>query len=238
MCASAAETWIWRKGPVVDRLRAMNSIGDAFGWAFRDPQWPSKVLLQGLIVIIPVVGWIAMNGWLLMAYENARAGKNELSPAGFHLSRGIAMFGVFLIYGVVLGVPGGAFVTAGSIAAGQSHNAFNAGSPLAGLGYLLYFAAGLFLNFLVPSLIVHTYRRGFAGGMDVLSVWQLATANLNNSLAAGLIVFVVSFIGGLGFVCCIGFIFTIPWQNTVMAAVAAWYEKVQAAPPAPAAPAA
>jgi uncharacterized protein DUF4013 len=217
----------------------MNTAGDAFGWAFRDPQWPSKVLLQGLIVIIPIVGWIAMTGWLLMAFDNARTGRNELPPAGFHLERGIAMFGVFLIYGIVLQIPSGVLYGAGAAAAGQSTNPFNSGSPLSGLGFLLGLAGSLFLNFLTPSLIINTHHRGFGGGMDVQAVWKLAAANLNNSLAAGLIVLVVSVLGGLGFLCCIGFIFTIPYQNTVMAGVSAWIEKVQAVPPpAPAAPAA
>ncbi|HKW70413.1 MAG TPA: DUF4013 domain-containing protein [Candidatus Dormibacteraeota bacterium] len=216
----------------------MNSPSDWFGWAFRDPQWPTKVLVQGLIVIIPIVGWIAMTGWLLMAFENAHAGRNELPPAGFHLERGIAMFGVFLIYGLVLQIPAGVLYGAGAAASSQSTTAFNAGSPLSALGFLLGLAGSLFLNFLVPSLIINTYHRGFAGGMDVPRVWEVAAANLNDSLVAGLIVFVVSFLGGLGFLCCIGFIFTIPYQNTVMAAVAAWIERVKAAPPAPAAPAA
>jgi hypothetical protein len=47
----------------------MNSVGDSFAWAFRDPQWPGKMIVQGLIAIIPIVGWIAMTGWLMLAFE-------------------------------------------------------------------------------------------------------------------------------------------------------------------------
>ncbi len=171
----------------------MNSMGDAFGWAFRDPQWPGKILVQGLILIIPIVGWIAMNGWLLMAFENARAGRNELPPAGFHLERGIAMFGVFLIYGIGLGIPGSGLISAASAGGGQSAPS----APPLVLGILLSVAGSLFLNFLAPPLIVHTSQRGFGGGMDIQSVWRLTTANVSNSLLSGLIVFIVSFLGGL-----------------------------------------
>src|ERR1051326_8418211 len=76
----------------------MNSVGDAFGWAFRDPAWVGKVVVQGLILIIPIVGAIAAVGWLMMAFENARNGRNELPPAGFHLGRGIGLVGVLLVY--------------------------------------------------------------------------------------------------------------------------------------------
>jgi hypothetical protein len=222
--------------PWTPRLRFVNSVGDAFGYAFRDPNWAGKMLLQGLIAIIPIIGWIAMTGWLMMAFENARSGRNELPPAGFHLERGIAIFLVFLIYGFVLYIPALILFAAGGIASSGSSNFFNQGSPLTSLGYLLNLAASLFLRFLVPSLIVHTYHGGFAGGMDVQRVWRLATVNVNNSIVAGLIVFVASIIGGLGFVCCIGFIFTIPYENTITAGAVAWFERMQASASAPPAP--
>ncbi len=215
----------------------MNSVGDAFGWAFRDPSWAGKMIVQALILIIPIVGWIAMTGWLMMAFENARVGRNELPPAGFHLARGIGIFGIFFIYGFVLNIPAWVLYIAGGIATGASHSqGLNPGSPLTGLGYLWSFLAGLFLNFLVPSLIVNTYHGGFTGGMDIQRVWRLAMANLNNSVVAGLIIFVASVIGGIGFFLCIVGFFTVVYQNTIQAGVAAWYERVQAAPAAPAAP--
>jgi uncharacterized protein DUF4013 len=216
----------------------MNNVGDSFGWAFRDPAWPGKVLLQGLIVIIPVIGWIAMTGWLMLAFENARAGKNELPPAGFHLGRGIGIFLIFFIYGFVLNIPASVLYIAGSIAAGHSNSPANFGSPLIALALLWNFAASLFLRFLIPSLIVNTYHRGFAGGMDIQRVWRLATFNVSNSVIAGLIIFVASVIGGFGLVCCIGIIFTIPYENTINAGAAAWFEKMQTAPAAPGTPAA
>lgn len=215
----------------------MNSVGDSFGWAFRDPQWASKMLVQGLIAIIPIVGWIAMTGWLMLAFENARNGKDELPPAGFHLERGIAIFVVFLVYGIVLNLPALVVRGIGGIteAANNGSNAANAaGVSLALLGSLLSFAGSLFFSFLVPSLIVHTYHRGFAGGFGVENVWKYATVNVSNSVLTALIVFVASIIGGLGvIVCCIGLIFTVPYQNTINAAAVAWFERQQSQPPAP-----
>jgi hypothetical protein len=210
----------------------MTSVGDGFAWPFRDPEWAGKMLVQGLIAIIPIVGWIAMTGWLMMAYDNARESRNELPPAGLHLEKGIAIFLVFLVYSLVLAIPSGFLYAVGFIAAAHSgDNSAAIGSPVFGLAGLVGFVTSLLLRFLIPSLIVHTATRGFAGGMDVASVWRLATSNVTNSVVAGLVVFVAGLIGGLGFVCCIGFVFTIPYENTITAAAAAWFEKVQAAPP-------
>ena len=222
----------------------MTNIGDSFGWAFRDPQWLNKMLVQGLIALIPIVGWIAMTGWLMMAFENARNGRNELPPAGFHLERGFPIFIMFLVYGVALNIPSIILygIAAATTSAGnQSNAAAVAGSSLFSLAGLLGFLGSLLLRFLIPSIIVHTYHRGFAGGFDIEGVWRLATVNVTNSVLAGLIVFVASIIGGLGFiVCCIGIIFTIPYENTITAAAAAWFERQQSAPataPPPPAPA-
>src|SRR5260370_36374040 len=83
----------------------MNSVGDAFGYPFRDPGWAGKIAVQGLILIIPIVGWIAAAGWLMLTYENLKAGRQELAPAGFHLERGIGLFGGLLIYSIVIDIP-------------------------------------------------------------------------------------------------------------------------------------
>src|SRR5438309_10506536 len=82
----------------------MNSPGEAFAFPFRSPSWLGTIVLQGLILIIPIIGQIALLGWLLITLDNLRAGRQELAPAGFHLRRGIALFGVELIYSIVLSI--------------------------------------------------------------------------------------------------------------------------------------
>jgi hypothetical protein len=100
-----------------------------------------------------------------------------------------------------------------------------------GLGSLLNFAAQLFLYFLLPSIIVMTYHHGFSGGLDVQSVWRLATSNVNNSIIAGLMMFLAGIVAALGVIaCCIGVFFTGAYAAAVMTGVASWFERAQAAP--------
>jgi hypothetical protein len=211
----------------------VTNVGDSFGWAFRDPAWAGKMLVQGLIAIIPIVGWIAMIGWMMLAFENLRGGRQELPPAGFHLGRGISLFVVLLIYGLVISIPAIVLIAIGGgvAAATSNHNAsFSVGSPFIGLGYLIGFAAGIFLRFLTPSLIVNTYHGGIAGGLDVGKVWRTSTLNVTNTVVAAVVIWVASLIGGFGLACCIGFIFTVPYENTINAGTAAWFERGQAGP--------
>ena len=209
----------------------MNSVGDAFGFPFRDPAWAGKIAVQAVILIIPIVGLIATAGWMLMTFDNLRAGRQELAPAGFHLSRGIGLFGVWFIYSFVLSLPGGILNGMGSSL--STNHSFSA-DGFSGLGSLLSLAGQLFFCFLLPSLIVMTYHHGFAGGMDVEGVWRLAIGNVNTSVMAGLIMFVASIIGVLGIVaCCIGIFFTGAYAAAVMTGVASWFERQRALPATP-----
>jgi uncharacterized protein DUF4013 len=213
----------------------MNGVGDAFGWAFRDPAWVGKIAVQGLITIIPIVGWIATAGWLMMSFENARSGRNELPPAGFHLGRGIYIFLVYAIYVIVLNIPTFILNSIGghTVQTSQGFN-YSFGSPL---GSLWQFLTSLFLAFIAPSVIVMVYHHGFAGGFDLGGIWKYATNNVSNSVIAGLVFYVSGLIAGLGIIaCCIGVFFTIVYAVSIEAATVAWFERVQAAPAAPAAP--
>lgn len=204
----------------------MTSIGDAFTWPFADREWAAKMVVQGLIAFIPIIGTIALLGWVVTTVDNYRAGRRELAPAGFYLERGIALWVVLFVYGIVAGLPGG--IVNGVGAASQD------GHGLAFIGGLLYIAGYALLIFLAPSIFLNTYRAGFAGGFDVASVWHLAITEPSPALLAAVIFLVANFIGALGVVvCCVGLLFTIPYSGAILAGALTWYER-ELAGPAPA----
>ena len=206
----------------------MSSLGDSFAWPFQAPGWFGKIVLQGLITIIPIVGWIALAGWMVLTIDNFRAGRRELAPAGFHLSRGAPLFFVYLIYSIVFAIPGGIFTGAG-----------NAGNNigLASVGNLIDVVLRLFLAFLSPAIILFTYRGGFSAGFDLGGIWQTATGNATNSVLAGLVILAAGIIGGLGAILCfVGLIFTIPYSLAITAGAVTWFEQVTAGPAPAAAP--
>jgi uncharacterized protein DUF4013 len=218
----------------------VNGVGDAFSFQFRDPGWVGKVVVQALILIIPIVGLIALAGWMLITFDNLRAGRQELAPAGFHLSRGIGLFGVWFIYSLILSLPG-LVLSWGTTMSSFSNlsNATYANHPytfstINAPGSFFSLVGNLLLDFLLPSLIVMTYHYGFSGGMDVPRVWRLATSNVTNSIIGGLLFFVAGIIGGIGILaCCIGVFFTAAYSASVMVGVASWFERAQAVPPTP-----
>ena len=40
-------------------------FGLAFSFPFQDKNWLQKILIAGLIMLIPIVGWFAVIGWAL-----------------------------------------------------------------------------------------------------------------------------------------------------------------------------
>ncbi len=209
----------------------VTSVADSFAWPFQDPGWFGKIVLQGLIAIIPIVGWIALAGWLVQTIDNYRAGRRELPPAGFPLERGLPLFIVLFVYGIVFAIPS---IILGAISASNNDNA-----GIAALSNLVGFALSLLFAFLAPAIILLTYRTGFAGGFDVNSIWQTATGHTSTTVIAGLLIYVARLIGGLGLIlCCVGLIFTIPYSIAITAGIVTWYEREVAGGPTPSAPAA
>ena len=215
----------------------MNELSDSVAWPSRDPEWVTKVLLIGLINLIPIVGQLNLLGWMLAALDNLRAGRPELPPAGFqYIGRGLNLFVVFLIYGLVLGVTFGILFGVGlGITAGNDGQGNAIGVPLILLAYALLLLGVLVWYLFTPAVIVATERGGIAGGLNLPRLIAMVGADVNGALQHGLFALVAYLIGGLGAIACfIGQIFTAPYGYAVLAGVVHHYEQTAGPSAAPA----
>src|SRR6266545_1875945 len=77
-------------------------IGKAFSFVFEDEEWVSKVLLGGLIALIPLIGQITVVGYSLKVAQNVAQGNPRPLPTwsefGDHLMRGLYEFVIRLVY--------------------------------------------------------------------------------------------------------------------------------------------
>jgi hypothetical protein len=194
----------------------MDRIGDAFVWPVRDPEWLSKVLIMGLILLIPIVGAMNGLGWMLATLDRLRAGEEKLPPANFeHLGRGFQLFVVFLAYYVGLALIAALlYVPAIVLLAEQGRDSSSTPLVLIGLGLLLLGSsfvtlASLALTFATPSIVLAFDRGGIAGGVRIDQVGRRATASLINTLIAGLMLIAAGVVGQLGTILClVGVVFT------------------------------
>lgn len=204
-------------------VTVMDNVGEAFAWPFHGRNWFGRTVLQGLIWLIPIIGQIALSGWMMRTIDNYRAGRRELPPAGFHLGRGAGIWFTFLIYGIGLSIPGNVLTSVG--------NTLHSGGVTA-LGNVVNVAAWLLLTFLSPVLILFVYRGGFAAGFDFGGLWRHATgANTGKTVVAAVVLFATSIIGGLGAILLlVGLLFTAPYGQAITAGAVTWYEGVTTGP--------
>ncbi len=203
----------------------MDRVTEAFVWPPRDPEWVVKLLIIGLISLIPIVGSINGIGWMLATLDRLRAGEERLAPANLtYLSRGWRVFVVELIYALVFVAIGLVFYIPGLlIAIRQGHD--NGSPALIGVAILLNLAAfgvvtlgSLAFTFMLPAVILATDGGGIAAGLRVGDVVRRCTANPINTLLAGLMLIAASLVSSLGVIACgVGVIFTAAYAIAMQA---------------------
>jgi len=205
----------------------MGNVANAFSLPFKSPDWFPRLLLTGLIFLIPIIGWINTTGWMLATLDNYRRGVVELPPAGFqYIGRGAALFLVGLVYAILIGVifvAPIALLTIGS-AASNSGSGFATGgfnTTFTGIGQLL----GLVEYTFLPAVVINTDRHGISGGLNIPQVWRLTSASWKNSLIAAILIYAAGYVGLLGIVaCCVGLLVTYPYSLAAIAGIIRYYE--------------
>jgi hypothetical protein len=203
----------------------LDRITDAFIWPVRDPQWLTKILIIGLICLVPIVGGINAIGWMMASIDRLRNGEERLAEANFsHLGRGAQLFVVQLVYVLALGaLTAAVYIPALLLAAGQSHGSGDAASIslvilLSLLSLSIAVLGSLAFTFATPAIVLATDRGGIAGGLDVRSVVRRSLENPTNTLIAGLMLIAAGFISSLGIVACgVGMLFTLTYALAVQA---------------------
>ena len=167
------------------RSRVVEGELDMF-WFTTTPDWFTRILITGLITLIPIVGSINTYGWTLAAVDMVRGRWRELPPAGFHhLERGVRPFLVSLVYGLV------AFLVIGVLAAGaillaiSDHSRIPIAIAIGLLVLLLALAWWLLVLYLFAAMIVGSDRLGVAKALNPRTLLAVTRANRSAALVAG-----------------------------------------------------
>ncbi|GAC1614051.1 MAG: hypothetical protein NVS9B1_23170 [Candidatus Dormibacteraceae bacterium] len=208
----------------------MDDAGEILGWPFKDPRWLRTLTLTGLIwfgLSLTLVGIVPaainLNGWMLEALANLRAGRSELPPPGFHLRRGLPLFTVQLIYLGALAVVAGALVGGGLQWGGIP------GGMVAVLGQSVFLLGTTVLVAATPAIVLATEAGGVAGGLDPARIWRLLAGNPPAAVAGGLLsLLCLDIISPFGLLACgIGLVFTTPFAYAVLASTVLAFERQQ-----------
>jgi hypothetical protein len=180
----------------------LTQYGEAFSWPARDPAWIRKLLVVGLLSLLPLVGQMNLVGWTLNSLDNLRAERYELAPANLsHVARGARLYLLLLFCGLLLAATAALLSTLTLHVPGLSEV----------LGVLIL-AAALLAAAAQPPLWL---------GVPP----AVALARPAETLAAALLFWSGLLIACLGFcVCGLGALFTVPYGYAMVAGVLRVYE--------------
>jgi len=200
------------------------NIGLAFTYQFEDEEWIKKLLLTGLIALIPIVGQIYVFGWMMEIAERFATGSTKELPDidfGKFLGKGFSGYIATLIYsipGFIVMLPGiiASFFT-GAVGEDAAIFIMIAMVCCFGLGALVTIAASL-LSF--PAIVEVQMK-------DLKSAFQIKrmVAIFKGAIGAYLLAIVilalaVPIISSLGAIACgIGVIITLPYSISLYGAL-------------------
>ena len=211
----------------------MERVGDAFVWPFRDSEWFEKILIIGLIGLIPIVGGINAAGWMMATIRKLRAGEERLAPANFdYLWPGLQLVVVMLVYYLVIFAVAGVFFWPAVLLLSSQANAHGS-SWLVLLGLaLLLLAFGLLLlgslaaYTILPAVTLGVLDGGIGGGFALPTILRRIRLRPVNTVLAGLMLLAAGFIGGLGiYVFYVGLVITHPYSLAMEAWIIRSFEE-------------
>jgi hypothetical protein len=186
-------------------------IGRSFTFPFQDKSWLSKLLIGGLISIIPILNF-ALVGWMvdiakrvmdheleeLPGWDNF--GKKFMGGLYYTVASFIYALPVILVSCVLFAISfGSTFAAAQSGSTDEVIGAIMAGNSFVAicLGCLMVLY-GLVLSVLMPALMVHYAKEGNFGSMFKLgTVFGIVRENTGTFFMAWLVALVFSFVAGL-----------------------------------------
>lgn len=195
-------------------------FGLAFSFPFKDPEWIKKILIIGLVSLIPVVGMFVMMGWILHITKNVIDRNPNALPElefGTDLKRGFMMFLIALIYSLPLSIFG---MIVGVVTAFIDPNSGSGGTifmVLMACFSIFALIYGILLAFLLPAAYAnHAAKGNFGAAFKIGELFGLVKA----APGAYFMVLLGSIIGGviasLGTIAClVGVIFTAVYGSAI-----------------------
>ncbi len=199
-------------------------IGKAFSFVLDDENWIVKVLVGGVLSLIPFVGPILVYGYGLEVMENVIQGRSRPLPEwddwGGKLVKGIMYLVISFVYAlpiVLLGICFGLLMAV--LGAAEAEEAINVIGSLGGVcfgGFALLY--GILLTLALPPAIGRYLETGELGAAFRLGeVFALVRDNIGAWIIALVLSWLAGLIASLGIILCfVGVLFTAFWANLVM----------------------
>ncbi len=199
-------------------------IGKSIGFVFEDEKWIEKVLIGGLVSLIPLVGSFLIIGYIVKLVRNVRNGDPQPLPEwadwGELLVDGLKLFVVYFLWSLPLIV----ILLFTIIPSAMMGNSDGDASTLAGLFATCFgcisFLYGIVLALVNPAIIIKFAETGeISDGLNFNAILTFSKGHIGEIILVAIVGIVISslalIVGGL--LCIIGVIFTGFWSKAVIA---------------------
>ena len=199
-------------------------IGRSFTYMFEDQDWLKKILIGGVVNLIPIVNF-ASTGYFIEALRNTAEGRELPLPEWDDfggkfmkgLMAGIAGFiyalPIMLFMGIVFGL-----TAAVAAAVADEDTAAAVVTACSGIGYCLMFVYMILLMLILPAATIrYTLTEQFGAFFRFGDIIAFIKANIGGYIIALLVALVASLIAQIvgGIACGIGILFTLMWAMLV-----------------------
>lgn len=193
-------------------------IGSSFTYMFEDENWIKKILIGGIVAIIPIVNFAAL-GYLVQVVRNVRDGQSlplpEWDQFGQYFMDGLWLFLIFLVWAIPIIIL--VCIQGAGTAALAENNEDVVGIISACFG-CLYLLWGLVIGIAYPAIVIrYAEVAQFMAGFQFGEIFSFISANVSSYLIVMILIWVAqSIIAPLGLILCvIGVIFTQFWAYLV-----------------------
>lgn len=198
-------------------------ISRTFNFMQQDKDWVVKLLIVGLISLIPVIGPLYLAGWMMEISKRTELGRENMLPDvdfATYIKYGLKYWVVNLIYSIPIFLVSMSVSFCSSVLL-TSDNAF-----LNFVGFifvLLLSVLNMLLAVAIYGLTYASYIRvmnngTIQSGLDFEIIFTMVRENFREFLILIGMGIVYGFVASLGFiVCCVGILFTAPFTSAAIA---------------------
>ena len=175
------------------------NIGASLRYTFDDQKWLEKIAIAA-VLILTIIGWLAVLGWMLEILRRVVRGETEVLPPWSNLGKyfvdGLIVTVIAFLWSLPMIVLSSCLGVFGGIVSGVSGDDSGAGTMIVLLNLCLAFLTlpySLAVSFLTPPMMgVFALQGTFAEAINPAKAWRLARANLSGFAVAWLLALVVT----------------------------------------------
>jgi hypothetical protein len=197
--------------------------GKSFTYVFDDKDWVAKLLIGGILSIIPIVNLVVL-GYVLKALKNVAEGAEQPLPAwddfGDYFVKGLVSVLGATVWALPIIIIAIMTAVLSAVTGYNSSDTARTSTPVVLCMWSMSCVSGiygLFLGVVLPAAFAQYAVRGdFGAFFRCGEMFKFIKANLGNYIIALVLAAVAQFIGSFGVVLCfIGAIFTQFWALLV-----------------------